>query len=157
MTDPIRQPCQKIKRCSLMSRQDVANVGAVENIFHCREHTDPDGRTPIAWDEPRIIISNSSLTRCSDSAFPRETLGRHSTRRVKIYLLASIEEYQPSGNRKKGQEELTGNRKEERYQEQREDGGLCKRPRGFNHGQGEDAHDQQQQVLEVIQRPAMAL
>lgn len=72
-------------------------------------------------------------------------------------LLASIEEDKPSSNGEEGQEELPGDWHEEGAQESGGDRGLSQWTRRLDDRQGEKADDEEQQVLEVIQRPSVCL
>ena len=47
MHDSIWYPSQKIQRDILMGGQDVAQIGAIDDVFEGRENADPDGRPVV--------------------------------------------------------------------------------------------------------------
>ena len=57
VAEAVGNPGQDVKRRVLMSRQDVADIGTIEDVFQGRKHTDPDSRAPLARDEPTTIVS----------------------------------------------------------------------------------------------------
>lgn len=72
-------------------------------------------------------------------------------------ILASVEENKPPSDGQKRQEELPCNGHQQREQEKARNSGLPKRAGGLHDGQGEDADDKQQEVLEIIDRPSVGL
>jgi hypothetical protein len=38
-----------------VSRQDIADIGAIKNILQCRQYTDPNRRAPVTWNEPASL------------------------------------------------------------------------------------------------------
>lgn len=50
MNDAVRKPCQDIKHGILMRRQKFAQIGTIEHVLQCRQHSDPDRWTPFARD-----------------------------------------------------------------------------------------------------------
>ena len=44
-----------------MSRKDVAQVGAVQNVFKSRKDSDPDWRSVLAGNEPVALCVRSGL------------------------------------------------------------------------------------------------
>lgn len=71
--------------------------------------------------------------------------------------LASIEQCQPGSNRQERQEELTGNRHQERDEEQSSHGRLGQGTGDGDNAEGENADDQQEHVLKIIQSPLVLL
>jgi hypothetical protein len=51
VSDAIRQPSQNVEKCALVCGEDVAQIGAVEDVLKCREDADPDWRAVLARDE----------------------------------------------------------------------------------------------------------
>ena len=51
MYDTIRQPCHDAEECTGVCGENVAKVGAVENILKGWENTDPYWRSPAAWNK----------------------------------------------------------------------------------------------------------
>lgn len=58
MAEPIRDPSQNVKRNILVSGQNVADVGAIENVLQRRQHSNPDSRAPVTWNEPATVVSD---------------------------------------------------------------------------------------------------
>jgi hypothetical protein len=56
MGDTVRQPGEDIEDDSLVSREDVAQVCAVEDVFESGQHADPDRRSVFAVDESVKIV-----------------------------------------------------------------------------------------------------
>ena len=74
---------------------------------------------------------------------------------IVFVLPASIEEDQPSCDRRKRKEELARYRKDQCNQKKSRDCGLNQRPGGSDHAQGEDCDNQEEKVLAIIVRPAV--
>jgi len=51
MAETIRKPCYEIKGDTLMCGEDVAQIGAVKNVFESWEDLDPNGWTPFTGNE----------------------------------------------------------------------------------------------------------
>ena len=99
-----------------MCGQDVAEVGAVEDILEGREHTDPYWRSPCTWDEPRITTSQLDVLE-SGIACARQQCGAsatalegHERNNLRGLLPAGIEEYQPHPYRQRREEKLSSDR-----------------------------------------------
>ena len=52
VAETIRDPSQHVEHNVLVGRENVADVGTVEDVLEGRKHTDPDRRSPVAWNEP---------------------------------------------------------------------------------------------------------
>lgn len=61
MHDTVWQPGQHIKDGVLVSRQDIAEVGTVEDVFKCWENSNPDRRTIGTRDKPAIYMVSSNV------------------------------------------------------------------------------------------------
>lgn len=57
MGDAIRQPGEDIEDDGLVSREDVAQVRAVEDVFEGGQHANPDRRSVLAVDESMKVVS----------------------------------------------------------------------------------------------------
>lgn len=57
MHDSVRYPGQNIQSNMLMGGQDVAQIGAVDDIFESREDADPDGRSVVGRYVSGIAVS----------------------------------------------------------------------------------------------------
>ena len=51
MRDAVWQPGQDVEECAFMRGEDVAQVGAVQDVLECRKNADPDWRAVLAGDE----------------------------------------------------------------------------------------------------------
>ena len=49
--DAVGQPSQNVEECALVCGENVAQVGAVEDVLKCRENSHPDGRTVLSGNE----------------------------------------------------------------------------------------------------------
>jgi hypothetical protein len=75
--DTVRQPGEDIEDDGLVSREDVAQVCAVEDVFKGGQHSDPDRRSVFAIDESVEIRSAEAIKRDSERGVERE--GREAT------------------------------------------------------------------------------
>ena len=55
VTDAVWEPCKEVKDGVLVSRQDVAEVGAVQNIFEGGQDFDPYGWSIFTGDESGLV------------------------------------------------------------------------------------------------------
>ncbi len=51
MDDAVRKPCHDVEEGVLMSGENVADVGTIEDVFQSGQDTDPYWRTPTAGNE----------------------------------------------------------------------------------------------------------
>ena len=48
MSDAVRKPCEEVEGRTLVSGEDIAEVGAIEDVLQCRQHLHPYGRSVLA-------------------------------------------------------------------------------------------------------------
>jgi hypothetical protein len=72
MGDTVRQPGEDIEDDSLVSREDVAQVCAVEDVFESGQHADPDRRSVFAVDESAEIMLAGGRKRDSEESSERK-------------------------------------------------------------------------------------
>jgi len=56
MGDAVRQPGEDIEDDGLVSREDVAQVCTVEDVFESGQHANPDRRSVLAVDESARVV-----------------------------------------------------------------------------------------------------
>ena len=54
MDDAIWQPSKDIEENTLVCGQDVAKIGAVDNVLECRKNSDPDWRSVLCGNKPGL-------------------------------------------------------------------------------------------------------
>lgn len=52
MANTIRDPCENVKNWVGVCGEDVGNVRSIEDIFECREDSNPDVRPILSRDKP---------------------------------------------------------------------------------------------------------
>ena len=77
MYDSIGQPGEDIKDCMLVCGQNVAQVGAVEDILESGEDADPDGRAVVGGDVSGAEVSSF----CEFTCWIRKMIRTCSSRR----------------------------------------------------------------------------
>lgn len=55
MYDTVWQPRQYVQDPVFVLREDVTQIGAIENVLECRKDLDPDGWSIFAGDESELI------------------------------------------------------------------------------------------------------
>jgi hypothetical protein len=68
----IGDPCQDVEDGVRVRREDIGEIGAIENVFKGRENTDPDMRSYFCGDE----AANSSNVRNPSLWFPVVRVGK---------------------------------------------------------------------------------
>lgn len=55
MYNAVREPTHDVEEPVCVGREDVAQIGTVENVFQRRQYSDPYWRSPIAGYEPMDV------------------------------------------------------------------------------------------------------
>jgi hypothetical protein len=153
MGDAVRQPCEDIESDGLVSREDVAQVCAVEDVFESGQHADPDRRSVFAVDESVRVVSAEGREKNSEGSIERrkgvERKGESGG------VLAREEEDEPCGNWQEWQEELAGDRQQQRQHQQRSHSRLDHGTRRLDDAEGKDADDSEEEVLRIVDGPVV--
>lgn len=99
MHDAVWQPGQHIKDDILVSRQDVAEVGTVEDVFKCWKNSNPDRRTIGTRDKPAIHVVSSNAHRSVLRHSPEEALDDDGASVWGQHLRACVKEDEPGEDR----------------------------------------------------------
>lgn len=141
----VRDPRQNVEYHVLLRREDVANIGAVEDVLEGREHLDPDVRSVLGGDVP--VGGTLADDLCAGHARPHCEAEKH---------LPGIEEDdQPGQDGEEGQQELAGDGHHQAQHDQQRRSRLHHGARGLADGEGEDAEQDQDEVLAIVDRPAV--
>jgi hypothetical protein len=151
MGDTVRQPGENIEDDSLVSREDVAQVRAVEDVFESGQHADPDRRSVFAVDESVKIMLAARREENSSEGEGRGLTKEEERSRV----LAREEEDEPCGNWQEWQEELAGDRQQQRQHQQRSHGSLDHGTRRLDDAESKDADKGEEEVLSIVDGPVV--
>ena len=136
MGNAVGKPGEDVENDMLVSREDVAEVGAVEDVFEGGKDADPGLGADGARNESGEISGGAGEAEAGDS-------------------LAGVEENQPTGDGQEGQEELACYRDDQGRQEQGGNEGAEERAREGHDGEAEDGDDGHDQVLAIVEGPAV--
>lgn len=81
MYDSIGQPGEDVKDCVLVCGQNVAQVGAVEDVLESGEDADPDGRAVVGGDVSGAEVSSFCEFTCLIKKMIRTCSSRRGTAR----------------------------------------------------------------------------
>jgi hypothetical protein len=128
MGDSIWKPCEDVEEGIFVAREDVAEIGTIEDVFQGRENADVDGRTICTVNESRI---NSVLVLTLKDFWMQV--------RARVNVPAGEEQYDPAYNRQGWEPKLTCNGKHKRQHEHSCGKCLDHRSRSLHYAQAEYA------------------